>query len=93
MQLPERPPTILIAALGGEGGGVLSKWLVEGVMAYPTLRGLRRVLLGTRDAHGLYGRYGFTPLADPGRYLEVFRPDVYRDGSSPNTCSEGACRW
>src|SRR4051812_49817255 len=27
--LPERPITILIAALGGEGGGVMADWLME----------------------------------------------------------------
>jgi GNAT superfamily N-acetyltransferase/uncharacterized damage-inducible protein DinB len=59
-------------------GRGLGKWLVECVLGHPSLRGLRRVLLGTRDAHGLYARHGFTPLADPSRFLEVFRPDVYR---------------
>jgi GNAT superfamily N-acetyltransferase len=58
-------------------GRGLSKWLMECVMSYPALQDLRRVLLGTRDAHGLYRRYGFTPLADPSRFMEVFRPDVY----------------
>jgi GNAT superfamily N-acetyltransferase len=56
----------------------LSKWLIESVMSQPVLRSLCRVLLGTRDAHGLYERYGFTPLANPPRFMEVFQPDVYR---------------
>ena len=38
----------------------------------------RWFLLRTRDAHGLYERYGFTPLADPSRFMKVFRPDLYR---------------
>jgi len=63
-------------------GRGLSKWLVEVVLGYPELQGLRRFLLGTRDAHGLYRRYGFAPLADPGRFLEVFRPDIYQAGSA-----------
>lgn len=58
-------------------GRGLSKWLVECVVGHPDLQGLRRVLLGTRDAHSLYERYGFKPLADPTRFMEVFRPDVY----------------
>jgi GNAT superfamily N-acetyltransferase len=58
-------------------GRGLSKWLMECVMGHEELRGLRRFLLATRDAHGLYRQYGFTPLADPTRFLEVFRPDVY----------------
>jgi GNAT superfamily N-acetyltransferase len=53
-------------------GRGLSKWLIESVVAHPALQGLRRILLGTRDAHGLYQRYGFTPLADPTRFLEIF---------------------
>jgi GNAT superfamily N-acetyltransferase len=58
-------------------GRGLSKWLIECVMGHPDLQGLRRLLLGTRDAHGLYQRYGFTQLADPARFMEVLRPDVY----------------
>ena len=59
----------------------LAKWLVGCALGHPELRGPRRLLLGTRDAHGLYERYGFTPLADPARFLEVFRPGVYEGGS------------
>jgi GNAT superfamily N-acetyltransferase len=68
-------------------GRGLGKWLVECVLGHPALLGLRRILLGTRDAHGLYTRYGFAPLSDPSRFLEVFRADVYQAGSPPNTCS------
>ena len=32
--------------------------------------GVRRAILATADAHGLYEQYGFTPLADPGRWME-----------------------
>jgi GNAT superfamily N-acetyltransferase len=71
----------VLEAYRGRG---LSKWLIECVMSHPALRGLRRVLLGTRDAHGLYERYGFRPLADPTRFLEVFRPEAYQAGSPPN---------
>jgi GNAT superfamily N-acetyltransferase len=59
-------------------GRGLSKWLMECVMGHHALQGLRRVVLATRDAHGLYEQYGFTPLADPSRFMEVFRPDVYQ---------------
>ena len=71
----------VLEAYRGRG---LSKWLMECVVGHPALQGLRRVLLGTRDAHGLYERYGFTPLADPTRFLEVFRPDVYRANQPAN---------
>jgi GNAT superfamily N-acetyltransferase len=72
----------VLEAYRGKG---LSKWLIESVMSHPALRGLRRVLLGTHDAHGLYERYGFMPLADPARFMEVFQPDVDRAGSPSNT--------
>jgi catechol 2,3-dioxygenase-like lactoylglutathione lyase family enzyme len=55
-------------------GRGLAKWLVECVMGHPDLQGLRRFLLATQDAHGLYERFGFAPLAEPARFLEVFRP-------------------
>jgi GNAT superfamily N-acetyltransferase len=57
-------------------GRGLGKWLMECVMNYPALQGLRRVLLGTQDAHGLYAQYGFTPLANTDRFMEVFRPSA-----------------
>jgi GNAT superfamily N-acetyltransferase len=63
-------------------GGGLSKWMMQCVMGHPALQGLRRFMLGTRDAHGLYERYGFKPLEYPARFLEVFRSDVYR-GDQP----------
>ena len=63
-------------------GRGLGRWLVATAMDHPDLRGLRRWMLATRDAHGVYGPLGFTPLADPGIFLEVHDPDVYRrDGA------------
>lgn len=59
-------------------GKGLSKWLVEYVMAHPELQGLRRINLATRDAHSLYQRFGFAPLAAPERMMEIVRPDIYK---------------
>ncbi len=42
-------------------GKGLSKRLVEAMLEHPELQGLRRWTLGTKDAHGLYARYGFAP--------------------------------
>ena len=50
----------------------LGKWLVECVHAHPRLQGLRRWSLATRDAHGLYTQFGWTPLADTSRWMEKF---------------------
>lgn len=50
------------------GRGV-GKTLVEGVIADLEPLGLRRIMLATADAHGLYARYGFAPSEDPNRFL------------------------
>jgi GNAT superfamily N-acetyltransferase len=55
----------------------LGKWLMACVMAHPALQGLRNFLLFTKDAHGLYARYGFTQVADPGRIMVKRDPDIY----------------
>lgn len=61
-------------------GRGLGKWLVECVLSHPELQGLRRWILATRDAHGLYAKYGFTALRKPGVFMERHDPDVYRRG-------------
>jgi len=58
----------------GRGLGV---WLMEVVRAHPGLQKLRRWVLATRDAHELYRKTGFTEV-DPGRFMKVLDPDVYR---------------
>src|SRR5215469_2963238 len=58
----------------GQGSG---KWLIEAVSTHPDLQGLRRFVLVTRDAHGLYAKFGFTPLKDATRYMEIARPANY----------------
>ena len=50
-------------------GKGLSKWLVEFIMIHPDLQGLRRWLLATKDAHGLYKKSGFLPLDKPERIM------------------------
>lgn len=58
-------------------GKGLGKWLVECVLAHPQLQGLRRWVLVTLDAHGLYQQFGFKPLARPDRFMELHDPQVY----------------
>ena len=62
-------------------GRGLSKWLVESILAHPDLQGLRRWMLGTADAHGLYAQFGFTPLRHPDRFMELARPGIYQNFS------------
>jgi GNAT superfamily N-acetyltransferase len=48
----------------------LGDWLVATVVQHPELQGLRRWMLATADAHGLYERHGFAGLEDPDRFME-----------------------
>jgi GNAT superfamily N-acetyltransferase len=58
-------------------GRRLSRWLMECIVSHPDLQGLRRWMLATKDAHGLYARFGFTPIKTPDSWMEIHRPDVY----------------
>ena len=58
-------------------GKGLSKRLMGFVFAHPDLQGLRRFMLATKDAHGLYRQFGFTELSNPARFMELHRPHVY----------------
>jgi GNAT superfamily N-acetyltransferase len=58
-------------------GRGISRRLVAALLQHPELHGLRRLMLVTRDAHGLYEKFGFTALAHPTRVMELHRPDVY----------------
>lgn len=59
-------------------GKGLGKWLIGEVMSHPDLQGLRRFILLTRDAHGLYSQFGFTSLGNPDSYMEIARPGIYK---------------
>jgi len=58
----------------GRGLGI---WLMEVVMGHPALQNLRRWMLATRDAHGLYEKFGWRPLSHPERIMEIVVPDIY----------------
>lgn len=58
-------------------GRGLSKWLMEVIVAHPDLQGLRRWVLATRDAHGLYEKFGFHQLVHPDRWMERPAPNAY----------------
>jgi GNAT superfamily N-acetyltransferase len=59
-------------------GRGLSKWLMEAILEHPELQDLRRWLLATADAHGLYRQFGFTDLTDPSKFLTRGEPGLYR---------------
>lgn len=58
-------------------GRGISTRMMETLMQLPELQGLRRMMLATRDAHGLYERFGFKPLAAPARFMERHDPSAY----------------
>ena len=59
-------------------GRGLSKWLMECILSYPSLQGLRRFMLATKDAHNLYVQFGFTPLTFTDRWMHRHQPDIYK---------------
>lgn len=62
-------------------GQGLSKWLMQTIVEHPALQGLRRWMLLTADAHGLYEQFGFRRAAHPERVMERHDPDCYRAAS------------
>ena len=58
-------------------GRGLSKWLMQVIVEHPDLQGLRRWVLATRDAHGLYKQFEFDELRHPIRWMERTAPDAY----------------
>ena len=59
-------------------GRGLGTWLMECIMGHPDLQGLRRWCLLTRDAHGLYRKFGFSNPKEPSKYMEISNSDIYK---------------
>ncbi len=51
---------------------------MECIFSHPDLQGLRRFMLGTRDAHDLYARFGFVPPRKPAIWMEIHNERVYQ---------------
>lgn len=69
-----------VFVLGEFRGQGLGIWLMECVAMHPDLQGMRRWMLGTKDAHALYEKTGFTSVAPPDRWMEKFERNIYRKG-------------
>jgi N-acetylglutamate synthase-like GNAT family acetyltransferase len=65
--------------LESERGQGLSKALMQTIMAHEDLQGLRRMMLATKDAHGLYEQFGFTKLIDIDIFMQLWNPAVYEN--------------
>ncbi len=59
-------------------GQGLGKRLMQELQSHPDLQGLRRFVLVTRDAHGLYKQFGFEPLKNPDIYMEIHHQNIYK---------------
>ncbi|HUB05923.1 MAG TPA: GNAT family N-acetyltransferase [Myxococcales bacterium] len=70
-----------VYVLPAHRGRGLARWMIASLAEHPRLRSLRRWLLATRDAHGLYEKLGFTPLSAPERFMERLNRDGYRPRS------------
>lgn len=66
-----------VFVIEGYRGRGLSKWLMRVIVEDPELRNLRRWVLATRDAHGLYAQFDFAPLRFPERWMEKTAPNAY----------------
>lgn len=60
-----------VFVLEEQRGKGISKQLMKFIIDYEPLKGLRRFMLATKDAHSLYEKYGFKPLATPDRFMEI----------------------
>jgi GNAT superfamily N-acetyltransferase len=68
-----------VFVLESHRGRGLSRWLMEVIMAHPELQGLRRWMLATRDAQGLYAKFGFSAPSGPGSLMQILRVGLYRN--------------
>ena len=67
-----------VFVLPAHRGRGLAEQLLRVILSDPDLQGLRRFLLGTRDAHGLYAKLGFSSIAKPEIWMEISQLDIYR---------------
>lgn len=68
-----------VFVLPAHRGQGISQAMMAAILAHAELQGLRRFLLATSDAHGLYAKFEFTPITRPERFMERYRPDAHLD--------------
>lgn len=68
-------------------GRKLSSAMLKVLAAHPRLQRLRRFTLATRDAHGLYAKHGFRPLSRPESFMEIVRPELYKELAQRETAA------
>jgi len=68
-----------VFVLESHRGRGVGKMIMKAIMEHPSLQGLRRWSLATRDAHALYRQFGFTELSKPERMMEILAVNPYGD--------------
>ncbi len=76
-----------VFVLDSHRGRGVGKQLMAAIKSHPDLQGLRRWVLFTRDAHGLYRQYGFKEARHPERLMEI-QSDPYAAASGKEGCPE-----
>lgn len=66
-----------VFVLESHRGNDLAKQLLTEIMKHPELQGLRRWMLVTTNAHGLYEQFGFSTPLYPEKIMEIFVPNLY----------------
>jgi N-acetylglutamate synthase-like GNAT family acetyltransferase len=62
---------------GSQRGRGLCKWLIETILKHKDLQGLRRFMLATKDAHGLYSQFEFKNVENPEQLMQLWDPNIY----------------
>ena len=68
-----------VFVLEAHRGRGLSRAMVEALMSLPEVRGMRRLMLATRDAHGLYEKLGWSRVTDPAPLMQIRRENLYTE--------------
>lgn len=66
-----------VIVMPGKQGKGLGRALVERLQTHPELQGVRRWMLATKDAHGVYAPLGFKPIEEPDRLMHIKNPNPY----------------
>lgn len=64
----------------------IGKSLTATLLEQPFAAQLRRIVLATKDAHTIYAPFGFQSLGSPKSFMEIYRPEIYSQRYSPNSC-------
>ena len=56
----------------------LAKLLMQNIVEHPDTQGLRRFMLATSDAHGLYAQFGFEQITNVQSFMQIWQPAIYQ---------------